>query len=45
MPNPQAGGTPPVGHLQLLIQYIRNYLPYVEGVSSIRIITLVYLIK
>jgi hypothetical protein len=36
MPNPQAGGPPPVGCLRLLIQYIRSYPPYLEAVSSIR---------
>jgi abortive infection bacteriophage resistance protein len=36
MPNPQAGGPPPVGSPQLLIQYIRSYPPYLKAVSSIR---------
>jgi hypothetical protein len=31
-PNPQAGGTPLVGCSLLLIQYIRSYAPYLEGV-------------
>jgi hypothetical protein len=35
-PNPPAGGPPLVGCLQLLIQYIRSYLPHLEAVSSIR---------
>jgi hypothetical protein len=35
MPNPQAGRPPIVGCPQLLIQYIRSYPPYLEGVSSI----------
>jgi hypothetical protein len=35
-PNPQAGGSPLVGSPRLLIQYIRSYPPYLEGVSSIR---------
>jgi hypothetical protein len=34
-PTPQAGGPPLVGCLQLLIQYIRSYPPYLEAVSSI----------
>jgi hypothetical protein len=33
-PNPQAGGPPFVGCPRLLIQYIRNYPPYVEAVPS-----------
>jgi hypothetical protein len=36
MPNPQAGGPPLVGCPRLLIQYIRSYPPYLDGVSSIR---------
>jgi hypothetical protein len=32
----QAGGLPVVGSLQLLIQYICSYPPYLESVSSIR---------
>jgi hypothetical protein len=35
-PNPQDGGPPPVACPRLLIQYIRNYPPYLETVSSIR---------
>jgi hypothetical protein len=35
-PNPKAGGPPVVGCTWLLIQYIRNYPPYREAVSSIR---------
>jgi hypothetical protein len=35
-PNPQAGGSPPVGCPRLLIEYIRSYPPYLEAVSSIR---------
>jgi hypothetical protein len=35
-PTPQAGGPPLVGCPRLLIQYIRSYPPYLEGVSSIR---------
>jgi hypothetical protein len=35
-PNPQAWGPPLVGSPRLLIQYIRNYLPYLEAVSSNR---------
>jgi hypothetical protein len=35
-PNPQAGGPPLVSCPQLLIQYIRSYPLYLEGVSSIR---------
>jgi hypothetical protein len=35
-PNPPAGGPTLVGCLRLLIQYICNYPPYSEGVSSIR---------
>jgi hypothetical protein len=35
-PNPPTGGPPPVGCPRLLIQYIRSYPPYLEGVSSIR---------
>jgi hypothetical protein len=34
-PNPQDGGPPLVGCPRLLIQYIRSYPPYLEGVSSI----------
>jgi hypothetical protein len=33
--NPQAGGPTPVGCLQLLLQYIRSYPPYLEAISSI----------
>jgi hypothetical protein len=33
--NSQAGGPPPVGYLQLLIQYIHSYLPHLETFSSI----------
>jgi hypothetical protein len=36
MPNPRAGGPPLVGCPRLLIEYIRSYPPYLEGVSSIR---------
>jgi hypothetical protein len=32
----QAGGPPPAGCSQLLIQYICTYPPYLEAVSSIR---------
>jgi hypothetical protein len=35
-PSPQAGGPPLVGCPRLLIQYIRNYPPHLEVVSSIR---------
>jgi hypothetical protein len=35
-PNPQAAGPSTVGCPRLLIQYIRNYPPYLEAVSSIR---------
>jgi hypothetical protein len=35
-PNPKAGGPPLVSCPRLLIQYIRSYPPYLEGVSSIR---------
>jgi hypothetical protein len=35
-PKPQAGGPPFIGCPRLLIQYIRSYHPYLEGVSSIR---------
>jgi hypothetical protein len=31
-----AGGPPLVGCPRLLIQYIRSYPPYLEGISSIR---------
>jgi hypothetical protein len=34
--NPQAGRSPPVGCLRLLIQYIRSYPPHLQAVSSIR---------
>jgi len=34
-PNTKAGGPTPVSSLWLLIQYIRNYPPYLEAVSSI----------
>jgi hypothetical protein len=34
-PNPQAGAPPLVGCPRLLIQYIRNYPPYLEAISSI----------
>jgi hypothetical protein len=34
MPNPHAGGPPPVGCMRLLVQYIRSYPSYLEGVSS-----------
>jgi hypothetical protein len=34
-PNPPAGGPPFVGCPRLLIQYIRNYPPYLEAVSAI----------
>jgi hypothetical protein len=33
MPNPQSGGSPFVGCLKLLIQYIPSFPPYLEGVS------------
>jgi hypothetical protein len=36
MPNLQAGRSALIRCLQMLIQYIRSYLPYLEGVSSIR---------
>jgi hypothetical protein len=36
MPNPQAGGPLLGGCPRMLIQYIRSYPPYLEGVSSIR---------
>jgi hypothetical protein len=36
MPNPQTRGRPLVGYPRLLIQYIRSYPPYLEGVYSIR---------
>jgi hypothetical protein len=29
-PNPQAGGSPPIGCPRLIIQYIRSYSPYPE---------------
>jgi hypothetical protein len=32
-PNPHAGGPPLVGCPRLLIQYIRSFPPYLEGVS------------
>jgi hypothetical protein len=35
-PNPQAGGPLLVGCPRLLIEHIRSYPPYLEGVSSIR---------
>jgi hypothetical protein len=35
MPNPQDGGSPLNSCLRLLIQYIRSYPPYLEGISSI----------
>ena len=31
-PNPHAGGPPIVGCPRLLIQYIRNYPPYLEAI-------------
>jgi hypothetical protein len=34
--SPRAGGPPIVGCPWLLIQYIRSFPPYLEGVSSIR---------
>jgi len=34
---PHAGGPPPVGGPQLVIQYIRSYCSYLEAISSIRI--------
>jgi hypothetical protein len=36
LPNHQAGGPSPVGCPQLLIQFFRNYPPYLEAVSSTR---------
>jgi len=35
LPNLQAGGPPLVGFLQLLIQYIHSYPPYLEAATSI----------
>jgi len=35
LPNPQAGGSPLVSCLKLLIKYIHSYPPYLEVVSSI----------
>jgi hypothetical protein len=35
LPNPQAGGPPPVSCLLLLIQYISSYPPYLEASTSI----------
>jgi hypothetical protein len=35
MPNPPAGGPPLAGRPRLFIQYIRNYSPYLEAISSI----------
>jgi hypothetical protein len=36
MPNPQVWGPPLVGCRRLLIQYIRSFPTYLEGVCSIR---------